>query len=83
MLESAGLRDLIVRTSKIDMRQEVRGILRRFGLGGLLQSFGRMLVLYTRNPEYRAFLRETRESGVAPPDVTDYLGYGLYIGRKP
>ena len=82
MLEGAGLHDLIVRTSTIDMQQEVRGILRRFGLGGLLQSFGRMLVLYTRNPEYRAFLRETRESGVAPPNVTDYLGYGLYIGRK-
>ena len=83
ILESAGLRDLIVRASTIDMKQEVRGILRRFGLGGLLQSFGRMLVLYTRNPEYRAFLRETRKSGVAPPDVTDYLGYGLYVGRKP
>ena len=82
ILEGAGLQDLIVRTSAIDMQQEVKGIFRRFGIGGFIQSIGRMLVLYTRNPEYRAFLRETREGGVAPPDVTDYLGYGLYIGRK-
>jgi arsenite methyltransferase len=83
LLEDAGLRDLLVRTSEVDMRQEVRGILRRFGIGGFIQSIGRGLALYTRNPEYRAFLRETRKSGVTPPNVTDYLGYGLYIGRKP
>jgi len=83
LLEGAGLRDLVVRTSTIDTREEVRGLLRRYGLGGFLQMFGRGLALYARNPEYRAFLREIRQSGVAPPDVVDYLGYGLYIGRKP
>ena len=83
ILEGAGLRDLVVQTSSLDIKQEFRGILRRFGIGGFIQSMGRMLVLYARNPEYRAFLRETRKSGVAPPDVADYLGYGLYIGRKP
>lgn len=83
LLEGAGLRDLVVQTSAMDIRQEVRGTLRRYGIGGFLQSIGRMLVLYARNPEYRAFAREIREGGVAPPDVADYLGYGLYIGRKP
>ncbi len=83
LLEGAGLRDLVVQTSTMDMRQEFRGILRRYGLGGFIQSIGRMLVLYAHNPEYRAFVREIREGGVAPPDVADYLGYGLYIGRKP
>ena len=83
LLEGAGLRDLVVWTTTIDMRQEIRGILRRYGLGGFLQSIGRMLVLYARNPEYRTFARGIREGGVAPPDVADYLGYGLYVGRKP
>jgi ubiquinone/menaquinone biosynthesis C-methylase UbiE len=83
LLEGAGLRDLVVRTSTIDMREEVRGIFRRYGCGGIIKIAGRALALYIRNPEYRDFVRETQESGVVPENTQDYLGYGLYIGRKP
>lgn len=83
LLESAGLRDLVVRISKVDTRKEVLGLFRRYGCGGFLQIMGRILTLYLRNPEYRDFVRETRESGVVPQDTMVYLGYGLYVGRKP
>lgn len=83
LFEGAGLQDVTVRTSTIDTREEVRGLLRRFGFGGFLQSMGRMLKLYARNPEYRDFARETREGGVVPQGTLESLGYGLYIGRKP
>jgi ubiquinone/menaquinone biosynthesis C-methylase UbiE len=83
LLEGAGLRDLVVRVSTIDTREEVLGLFRRYGCGGFLQIIGRTLTLYLRNPEYRDFVRETREGGIIPENAQDYLGYGLYIGRKP
>ncbi|HEY42583.1 MAG TPA: class I SAM-dependent methyltransferase [Anaerolineae bacterium] len=83
LLESAGLQDLVVRISKVDTRKEVLGLFRRYGCGGFLQIIGRALTLYLRNPEYRNFVRETREGGIIPENTQDYLGYGLYIGRKP
>ncbi len=83
LLENAGLRDLVVRTSKIDTREEALGSFRRYGCGGFLQIIGRVLRLYLRNPEYRDFVRETREAGIIPKNTEEYMGYGLYVGRKP
>jgi ubiquinone/menaquinone biosynthesis C-methylase UbiE len=83
LFEGAGLQDITVRTSTIEMRDELRGILSRYGCGSLFQMAGRMLSLYLRNPEYRDFVRETREGGVVPQDTMVYLGYGLYVGHKP
>ena len=83
LFEGAGLQDITVRTSTINTRDEVRGLLRRFGCRGFLQSAWRALAIYVRSSEYRDFVRETREGGVVPQDTIAYLGYGLYIGRKP
>jgi ubiquinone/menaquinone biosynthesis C-methylase UbiE len=83
LFESAGLRDLVVRTSKIDTREEALGSFRRYGCGGFLRIIGRTLRLYLRNPEYRDFVRETLQAGIVPENTEEYLGYGLYVGRKP
>ena len=83
LLEGAGLNDIVVRTSEIDVRTETKGIFRRYGCGGMLGVYRRILALYARNPAYRAFLREVRQGGVAPKNLTEYFGYGLYVGRKP
>ena len=44
--------------------------------------FGRMLLLYARNPAYRRFVKEVRKEGVTPENLEEYFGYGLYVGRK-
>jgi len=36
----------------------------------------------TRNPTYKAFMKEMRRTGAIPKKVSDYMGYGIYIGRK-
>jgi arsenite methyltransferase len=82
LLEGAGLSDVIARISDINVRDEARGILRRYGLGGMLRVMGRTVSLYARNPEYRSFVKGVRQDGVTPENLDEYFGYGLYVGRK-
>jgi arsenite methyltransferase len=82
LLEGAGLSDVIARISDISVRDETRGILRRYGLGGMLRVMSRTLALYARNPAYRRFVKEVRQDGLTPENLNEYFGYGLYVGRK-
>jgi ubiquinone/menaquinone biosynthesis C-methylase UbiE len=82
LLESAGLREKTVRTYEINTQDEARGILRRYGWGGMLRVLWRMLLLYARSPAYRRFVKGVREGGVIPENLEEYFGYGLFIGRK-
>ncbi len=83
LLEGAGLREIVVRTYAVNVRSEAKGIFRRYGCVGMLGIWGSMLSLYARSPAYRKFLKEVRESGLAPENLDEYFGYGLYVGRKP
>lgn len=82
LLEAAGLREITVRTYEISAKDEARGILRRYGLGGMLRVWWRTLLLYARSPAYRRFIRALREGGILPENLEEYLGYGLYVGQK-
>jgi arsenite methyltransferase len=82
LLEGAGLREMVVRTYAINTRNETRAILQRYGCGGMLGVWGRILSLYARNPAYRRFVKGVREQGVTPDNLEEYFGYGLYVGRK-
>jgi ubiquinone/menaquinone biosynthesis C-methylase UbiE len=82
LLEGAGLREIVVRTYEISTRNEARGILRRYGCRGMLSVFYRMLSLYIKSPAYRKFVHQVRDSGVAPKNLDEYFGYGVYVGRK-
>jgi hypothetical protein len=82
LLEGAGLGEIVVRTRPVNPKNEVRGLLQRYGCRGMLGVYGRILSLYVRNPAYRRFLKQVRETGVAPKNLTEYFGYGLYVGRK-
>jgi hypothetical protein len=57
-------------------------LLRRYGYGGIIGSALRGLVMYARNPAYRAFVKGVREGGVVPENLAAYFGYGMYVGRK-
>ncbi len=82
LMESAGLREIIVKTHKINVQDETRGLLRRYGCGGMLGIYWRLLSLYIRSPAYRQFVKEVRNVGVVPKNLNEYLGYGLFVGRK-
>ena len=48
----------------------------------MLGIFRRILSLYAKSPAYRKFVKQVRESGVAPKNLDEYFGYGVYVGRK-
>ena len=82
LLEVAGLTEITARTYTIKTQDEERGILQRYGWGGMLSVMGRMLLLYTRSPAYRKFVKEVRQGGVIPENLEEYFGYGLFVGVK-
>jgi len=82
LLERAGLRAIVVRTYEVDTKAEAKGILQRYGWGGTLRVWWRMLLLYARSPAYRSFVKQTRERGVLPENLEEYYGYGLFVGQK-
>ena len=83
LLEGAGLVELTTRTEKINTREEVKGLLQRYGVWGMVRIYSKIIGLYARCPAYREFLKGVREVGVAPENIDEYLGYGLFVGRKP
>lgn len=82
LLESAGLKGIVVQTHSLELRGEFRQIIRQYGWGEMLRVWGRTLGLYRRDPAYRDFLKGIRETGVTPEGALEYVGYGLYVGRK-
>jgi len=82
LLEAAGLEGIEERVFEINVQDESKGILRRYGCGGLLGILGRMLSLYVRNPAYRKFVKQAGSGGITPKNLDEYFGYGLYVGRK-
>jgi arsenite methyltransferase len=82
LLEAAGLKEIVSKIYAINIQDEEKGILRRYGFGGMLGVMGRMLALYARSSAYRQFVQRVRQSGVAPANLEEYFGYGLFVGKK-
>jgi len=78
MLKEAGLRDLVVKTYKFNVRRESTQI-KRYPLGDMIRMFWRTLSLYVRSSAFREYMRKQRR---LPRDTFEYLGYGLFVGRK-
>lgn len=82
LLQAAGLREIVSKTYAINLQDEGKGILQRYGFGGMLRVMGRMLALYARSPAYRQFVQRVRQGGVVPANLAEYFGYGLFVGKK-
>jgi arsenite methyltransferase len=82
LLESAGLQEIIAKTYAIHTKDETKGILERYGWGGMLRVMGRTLLLYLKSPAYREFVKGVRQTGLIPNNLEEYFGYGLFVGKK-
>ena len=82
LLNGAGLEEVFVSVRPVDVKDQARGMMGRYGCAGMLGVWRRMLALYLRNPAYRRFIKSLRQSGVAPKEINGYFGYGIYVGRK-
>jgi hypothetical protein len=82
LLAGAGLSDVAVQVRTVKAANEAKELARRYGRAGVLRSSLRMLALYVRSPAYRAFVKEVRQGGITPQGLSEYFGYGIYVGRK-
>ena len=82
LLEGAGLAEIVTKMYNVNVREEARGIFRRYGFGGMLSVLCRTLYLYARNPTYRKFVKDVKQDGVVPENLDEYFGFGIYVGRK-
>jgi arsenite methyltransferase len=78
LLKSAGLREIVVRTYKMNTRREATQV-QRYRLQDMWNMFYRTLLLYVKNPAFRAYMAERRHT---PKSLFEYLGYAVFVGRR-
>jgi len=74
LLEGAGLRNIIVRTNKVDALSN-----KTDDMTDLLRTLPMLLYMYVRSSMFRRFIQESLS---IPKNLLEYFGYGLYVGRK-
>jgi arsenite methyltransferase len=82
LLKNAGLRDIAKQIYPINAKQEAKLLLRRYRLAGMITIILRTMRLYFRNPAYRDFVKSVNQGGLVPDNISEYFGYGMYVGRK-
>jgi ubiquinone/menaquinone biosynthesis C-methylase UbiE len=82
LLEGAGLTEILAMVESIETQEEAKGVVARYGTGAILGTMGRAFQLYLRNPNYRKFLKRIRQSGIAPDNIEEFFGYGIFVGKK-
>jgi arsenite methyltransferase len=83
ILDNAGLQEIESIVSPIKVAYEAKGMMRRYGCRGILRIYRRLIGLYLRSSDYRAFVKNVSQGGIVPKNLEEYFGYGLYVGRKP
>lgn len=79
LLEGSGLRVIVARTHKVTALSDTLSQIRRLGLAGLATAWYRAFRLYISRPGYREFVKEGLSQ---PKEIVEYMGYGVYVGRK-
>ena len=82
LLENVGLDQIASSINHVDVKNESRSIIQRYGCGGILGSMLQALRLYFQNPNYRQFVKRVNKRGITPKNLEEFFGYGIYIGRK-
>jgi ubiquinone/menaquinone biosynthesis C-methylase UbiE len=81
LVEDAGLRNITVRTHKVNLLSEYINRLRQVGFKEFSRAVYTFLYLYLSSPAFRRYAKE-----MLPPTMItkafQYLGYGIYVGKK-
>jgi SAM-dependent methyltransferase len=83
LLSNAGFESDTIKLHRTDTRTERRELVKRYGLHGLLAAFCRRFGLWLRSAGYREHARRLRAKVPLPSGLYDFLGYGLYVCRRP
>ena len=80
LLEDAGLRDVEGEARPVEIPEEARGRLERYGCRAFLRVLLNTVSTMARDPASRHFLADVTRS--LPKDFVRDVGYGVYVGRK-
>ena len=83
LLKQAGLELVSSHVQTMEIKDEARGLLQRYGWLDFLRMMVRGLAMYFQRSDYRQFVAETSKGGVTPGDPQEHMGYGLMIAKKP
>jgi len=82
LLEGSGLKDIVVRTRNLDVLSDFIGNIKRLRSEDFSRSLYRLLSLSISSSAFRKYVRETLPPLKIIKDINEYLGYGIYVGRK-
>lgn len=80
LFRDAGLTDLVAETYPLKMRSEARHQKGLLSLGDYLRISGKAIAVLFKDSETRKLLKY---AGSNPSQYFEYMGYGLFVGRKP
>jgi len=83
ILNSSGLKDIVMKTYRTSARGDVIDRLKWFGITGILRNIIHMRAFAAASPANRAALKHYMTlSRQIPKNFYDFYGYGIYVGRK-
>jgi arsenite methyltransferase len=80
LLRDAGLEEMVVEHHTVNMREEARNQSGLLSFGSYMRTLGRAIKLMITDRETRALVKYMSSN---PRQYFEYMGYGLYVGRKP
>jgi SAM-dependent methyltransferase len=78
--EATPLEARTIQTHDLEAKQEVRDRIKWVGWRSILPAWGLVLKLLLTNPHARSAIKELFDS---PTEMIKYIGYALFVGRKP
>jgi hypothetical protein len=79
LLKDAGLVEMVVEHHTLSMREEARNQSGLLSFWSYIRTMGRAVKLILTDRETRALIKYMTSN---PRQYFDYMGYGLYVGRK-
>jgi ubiquinone/menaquinone biosynthesis C-methylase UbiE len=79
MMQESGLRDVGAHMRRFDTARESSQV-KRYRARDMWNMMARSLSLFLSSAEFRKYMKERRG---LPKNLFDFLGYGLFVGRKP
>jgi ubiquinone/menaquinone biosynthesis C-methylase UbiE len=80
LLKSADLENIVGNAYQIDLSQETKGRIERYGRWEILKVIFRMLAATIRDQKYRSLVRQGTDT--LSKGMLDMVGYGVYVGQK-
>jgi len=74
------LEERTIQAHSLEAKQEVRDRIKWVGWRSILPAWGRVLKLLLTNPRSRDAIKEQLN---IPTELVSYMGYALFLGRKP